>query len=505
MAIPLEEKANMDAVGLVAEGQTTPLTKLHWRESKWFVLVITTLAIFTDLTVYTVIIPIAPFIVRDLGGGPFETGILIVFFSLGVLSKDHQQTPSATSSNTNIITKQVASPIFGIISDRLQNRRWVLFAGLLGLVVTTIIFAVAKVYWLLAVARFFQGVSGGCTWTVGLAMIADVYPSSEVGVAMSTVMIAFSLGQLIGPPVSGVLFNTSYAAPFIFCYFLIAVDLIGPIIIKDTLKKKNAESVTPDIENIKTVIDQPIAVTNHSDLTGDLADGQLAPSDADDAQTVMLPEKPTKKIIRTEIKYTSWDVLKNRNLLLLFILSVLACAAWGGLEPILPFFLVDSYGFDSTKVGLYFLVPVLPQILCAPVCGYLYDKYGLRAVCLPGSLASAICMACFGILNASNPPYLTAIVLIIYGVTSSFVLTPFMAEIAACIPPSLTARAYGLWNLFFATGLIIGPLTASALYVKIGWQWTTFVQGMMFFICIPGFLIYKRQPLPEYIEEEVDI
>ncbi|TPX39223.1 hypothetical protein SeLEV6574_g07367 [Synchytrium endobioticum] len=457
--------------------------KTTWREMKQLVLLVSTLAIFTDLTIYSSIVPIAPFIIRGLGLGAFENGLLIVFFSIGVL---------------------VASPIFGVLSDRLQNRRWVLFAGLCCLIATTVIFTVARVYWLLAIARFFQGVAGGCAWTVALAMIADTYSEGQVGVAMSFVMVGFSLGQLMGPPIAGALFLTDYKAPFYFCYALIAIDLVGPIIMKDTIKKAN-KTLRKDVEKVELDIQlsESTLINGTASLMepDHLPDGLIALNGLPTSETVA-SEPAEMKRVRRQIKYTTFDILKQWNLWILFIVTTFAASAWGGLEPILPFFLVDSYQFDSAKVGLYFLVPVIPSLIFSPVCGWLYDRYGM-VVCIPGTFVTAIVVSCFGIPDSNTPPWVILILLLLYGAAGSFVMTPIMPELSRNVPKSVTARVYGIWNMFFSLGLLIGPLTASALYDRVGWRWSAVVQGGFYLMCIPGFFMYRRQPLPEFIEEEI--
>lgn len=46
-----------------------------------------------------------------------------------------------------------------------------------------------------------QGVAGTGIWTLGLALAVDSIPKERFGIVMGYIMIGFSLGQLIGPPV----------------------------------------------------------------------------------------------------------------------------------------------------------------------------------------------------------------------------------------------------------------------------------------------------------------
>jgi MFS family permease len=68
----------------------------------------------------------------------------------------------------------------------------------------------------MVMARFLQGASAAATWVAGLALLADTYPSHELGSAMGLVMTAMSLGMLLGPPFGGFVYEWGgYQLPFI--------------------------------------------------------------------------------------------------------------------------------------------------------------------------------------------------------------------------------------------------------------------------------------------------
>jgi len=92
------------------------------------------------------------------------------------------------------------TPIIGFLSDRYRNRKIPLIFAMAFLAASTALFAFGQTYWQLAFARTAQGVAGGISWTICLCMLADIYPSSELGGVMSKVLIGNSLGFLLGPP-----------------------------------------------------------------------------------------------------------------------------------------------------------------------------------------------------------------------------------------------------------------------------------------------------------------
>jgi MFS family permease len=117
------------------------------------------LALFIDTLVYGIAVPILGSILSAIGRSSSDLGVLFGSYAIGLLT---------------------SAPIAGVISDRI-GRRIPMVVGLLGMGVSSILFSFAESFWQLLVARILQGVSGGISWSVGLSMIADVYPSDQLG------------------------------------------------------------------------------------------------------------------------------------------------------------------------------------------------------------------------------------------------------------------------------------------------------------------------------------
>jgi MFS family permease len=104
----------------------------QFRSSKPFLSFTVGLAVFVDLLCYGIIMPLTPFIVENLGLKSTANGALIACYAIGLL---------------------IASPVAGIISDRMANRRIPMVAGLIALLLSTVLFMEAlEHFWV-----------GGCT------------------------------------------------------------------------------------------------------------------------------------------------------------------------------------------------------------------------------------------------------------------------------------------------------------------------------------------------------
>jgi DHA1 family multidrug resistance protein-like MFS transporter len=150
--------------------------------------------IFTDMTVYSLVIPVLPSYIRLLG---VDAGVLGIIFGMYPAMMFLFSIP------------------MGLLSDRAGRRR-VLIAGMVLLAVSTAVFGFATTVFSLILARSIQGISAAATWSAGLALLADTYGRSELGEKMGVTMSAMSVGMVLGPVAGGYLYEyVGYTATFI--------------------------------------------------------------------------------------------------------------------------------------------------------------------------------------------------------------------------------------------------------------------------------------------------
>ena len=77
--------------------------------------------------------------------------------------------------------KTAGSPIFGWLGDKIKQRRVPMLLGIAASITANLMFMFAIAYWMLLLARFLQGVSNACVWTMSLCLIADNWPEDQLG------------------------------------------------------------------------------------------------------------------------------------------------------------------------------------------------------------------------------------------------------------------------------------------------------------------------------------
>ncbi len=173
-------------------------------------LIVVCIALFTDMLLYGMVVPLVPTYARTFDVSQAAIGLLFGSYAAALL---------------------LATPLFGLLADRV-GRRGPLLWGLIGLAAATLLFAFAESFPLLLVARVLQGISGAATWTAGLALLADVTPPQTRGRTMGLAMSAMALGILIGPTFGGFLYEWGgYRLPFLIAASIALLDGLARLLL----------------------------------------------------------------------------------------------------------------------------------------------------------------------------------------------------------------------------------------------------------------------------------
>jgi DHA1 family tetracycline resistance protein-like MFS transporter len=146
------------------------------------------LTVFIDLIGFGIVVPLVPIYSRHYGAGGFVIGAIIASFSA---------------------MQFFFSPVWGRLSDR-YGRRPILLISTAGAALSYVLFAFgsglenhAAALWVLLASRIFAGICGG-NITVAQAYIADITPPENRSKRMGLIGMAFGLGFIFGPALSGV-------------------------------------------------------------------------------------------------------------------------------------------------------------------------------------------------------------------------------------------------------------------------------------------------------------
>lgn len=347
------------------------------------------IALFTDMLIYGILIPLLPLMPAVERAGSSATGLLFAAYAAMMIA---------------------VTPLAGRLVDR-TGARGPLLAALLGLAAACLLFAVGGPYWLLLISRLLQGAAAGLGWVASLALIAASIPLERRGTYLGLAMSMVSIGTLAGPPLAGWLARDhGHAAPFVLAAAVLILDGV-----------------------LRVVFVRP------------------TPPSADDPATPL-------DVLRVG---GSWPVV---------ILIAVGSAVTSAIEPILPVRLAVGLGLDTAGIGLLFALLVIIGAVLNPMVGAILNRVSPRVLALIGA---ALAIAGLLLLGAGSRLPVVIAGIVCLGGAIAFLVAPAGTLIgvqgARTTPPAL-GGAYSLYNLAYAAGLILGPMTAGALTSALGYS-----------------------------------
>lgn len=386
----------------------------------------------------------------------------------------------------------VVIAVWGYLADRIHNRRIPMLIGLVVLCGATIFLCVGRTLGLFMIGRALQGISAALTWTVGLALVVDTVDKEHVGKAMGWISTACSLGILVAPLLGGVVYGKGgYYSVFAMCFGLLAVDIALRLVIIEVKDAKvwldGAEAAaSADPESVVKGEGEPRAEKN-----------QDSPVQTPNGQAKEVSD-PSHSPIMTLVK-----LLKQPRFV---------AALWGtfvqalintALESTLPLLTHEIFGWDSIGAGLIFLPLILPSFL-GPVVGIIGDKYGPKWLASFGFLFATPFVVCLMFVdeNTIQDKILLCGLLAGVGITMACIFGPLMAEITWAVQgedgtegAGQIAQAYGLYNMAYSGGSLVGPIMGGMVKDSSGWGTVGWSLGIVVFVSGIPTVLYTGGPL----------
>ncbi|KAI0099442.1 MFS general substrate transporter [Daldinia grandis] len=475
--------------GTKKDSKSKPPCLLSIRSSTTLIVITVGLAIFTDIFYYALIVPVIPFsLTVEVGIAEDQvqhwTSILLACYSVALL---------------------IGSPIAGLYADHTSSRRWPLLIGLIALAASTLLLCLGNSIGLLVLGRILQGFSASIVWSVGCALLVDTMKSA-VGIAMGYVGVAMSVGLLVAPVIGGSVYAAAgYYAVYYIAFGVVAVDIILRLLMieKKVARQWIKEDETPgpseeganqvDIETGTSSITPSLQGRADSieDATRNLAgpgprDKNQFQDSNDGEKRIETADTPNQDSVAPPEVISIWrasgSLLKSTRLFAALYCLLVESGIMMGFDATLALFVQRTFGWNSTAAGIIFLAIFLPGFI-SPLVGWLADKYGARWPCFFGFCILVPLLVClrFVTQNTIQHKVLLCFLLALLGIALAFANVPLMAEITYVIEAKVAKQpgifgengvyglGYGLFNVAFSLGGVVGPLWAGYVVESAGW------------------------------------
>lgn len=338
----------------------------------------------------------------------------------------------------------IAAPILALITDRI-GRRQPMIVGVVLLIIATILFLVGSTPEMVILSRMLQGAGAACTWTAGLALVAEYFVAKRVW-AMGIALLGGTIGAVLGPLVGGEMYDLfGYARTIYFMLAILAIDAILRFVF---ISKKQLVKVKG-------------------------------------------PWKDTFAEVG--------GIITDRSVLTAAFAVSLAAAGWAMMEPLFPMHVMHIAKASPATVGALFTFSNFIYAFMPPVVDTVSMKIGVRPTAAIGLFVTAVSMP----LLALTPNLtLATVVLCLITVGYAFTMNPTSAELGDAVDrrgSSSYAIAYAVSNLSYSLGMI--AVDAYVQYVtdtahKLQLLHILSICSALFFLSIPLFLIKVKTTCP---------
>ncbi|KAL1888703.1 hypothetical protein Sste5346_009409 [Sporothrix stenoceras] len=448
-----------------------PPFALRYRSSTPFIVGTVCFAIFTDIFLYGLVVPVMPYAMTERAGIPHDdiqrwNTILVATYGIALF---------------------VGSPISGIYADHTSSRRWPLMLGLIALGASTVLLCVGRSIGVFIAGRILQGFSAAVVWSVGLALLADTM-GRRIGLAMGYVAISLSGGLLFAPLIGGAVYaGSGYYAVYYVAFGLIVLDILLRLLLieKKIARKwiKEEDLVADTATDVPAVDEEAAAGTGTaavpttsriaSRVTSHVTDNGLPPTP---------PEKSTFQRICI--------LFRSRRLIFALLGCLIDAGIMTAFDTVLPLYVQETFNWSSTAAGLIFFALFIPPLILSPPVGLLADRWGAKWLSLSGFIALVPLLVCLRFVdhNTTHQKILLGALLSLIGVALTFSNVPLMAEISFTIEAEeernpgvwgskgVYGIGYGLFNTAFALGSAGGSLLAGFIHTEYSWAtmaWVT--------------------------------
>lgn len=429
------------------------------------------LAIFTDIVFFGMILPIQRQILIQFGLSPLALFETVVFssYSIGYL---------------------LFTPLFGWLTCSM-GRRAPMLVGLTFMVTAELLFAFPIIKggelngkegalntftvqnkiipWpliQLIFARVLQGGAAGSNWTIGFSMLSDVYEQSRLGWAVGCVFIFHALGYFVGPILGGFLYQyIGYKWPFIICALLTILDFVIRFflvskksqIVKVERKEKLNQLKEMGMEKEKILstklTNQSIEKRNEKKTGPDSPISPLSPVSSIDSLGPSNPFNSSSCSSGFEMIFSILKDTKTESLIMAIFLSACSLAI---VENLMPDHLQNVFKLSPSYTSLALIAFIGSNALTCFIIGLTVSPFYRHGVITLGLFLHSL----FIIWPAfvTNFP-LFIIMAICYGSTCAMIANPCIPELGNIADQNKIdyGIVYAIFNLVYSIGMIIGP------------------------------------------------
>jgi EmrB/QacA subfamily drug resistance transporter len=406
---------------------------------KWIALSCTSLGAFFSVISGNTLIVALPVIMKDLNA-TFQEIVWTMMGYMFILS--------------------ILVPAVGRVAD-MYGRKKLYVAGFVVFTVGSLFCAFSRSGIDLLLYRMIQAIGGALLAANSVPIVTDAFPRKELGVAMGINGMIISIGGVLGPILGGLVINLGWRWIF---YINIPIGIIGTIWaviqLKELVKLPEKQKFDwPGTIAFTVGMFALLLFLTFGGLYGWKNSGLyilLAVS------VILLP-------LFVYIEFKSAEPLidmrlfESRVLAFAYSSNLLNGIARGAVTFLMIFYFQGIKSADPITAAVMLIPFVLPQIVVAPVCGWLSDRMGARILSSLGLFVSAIGLLGLMRIRPDTSYMELAIWMVITGIGSGMFFPPNNKSIMEAVPAEKRGIAGGVRTMINNVGMVISLALSMAV------------------------------------------
>src|SRR5690606_17478727 len=136
---------------------------------------------------------------------------------------------------------------------------------------------------------------------------------------------------------------------------------------------------------------------------------------------------------------------RSRTFSIAVLMLAIGMLSLFGMVILLPIYLQNALGLDTTTIGLMLLPGPLISGLLGPIVGRLYDRVGPFPLVVPGAIVLSASFWVFALaLGPDTPVWVVMIPNVMLGLGLGFLFTPLFSSGLGSLPPHLYSHGSAL-------------------------------------------------------------
>jgi EmrB/QacA subfamily drug resistance transporter len=421
-------------------------TETFTRSQKMIILIGVMLEVFIGSSSQLIIVTAMPRIITDLGGFGKYTWVAAIY----------------------MIGTAVSMPIAGKLSD-IYGRKWLYVSGITIFLAFSTLCGFSTSINQLIIFRLFQGIGFGTMMTLGMVIMADIFPPSERGKYTGFITGVFGISSLIGPPLGGYL--TDYLS-WRYCFFFnipfgIVIIVLFALFFPQIRTEKERQPI--DIRGITALTIFIVGIMLSLNWGGRRFDWLSLPIVGMFSLTLLA------FFLFIKFEQVAKDPVLPLNLLKNDIVAVSTASVFlQGLcffacVIFIPLFLQGVMGMSAMESGNLLTAMVMGMVVASILSGQLLSRAGghYRIQALVSFIFTGTGLFLLSKMNAGTSPSTAVFNMILLGLGNGILMPLYMITVQNAVPYSMLGSATATMNVIRTLGGIFGMAVYGSMMNKI--------------------------------------